>query len=48
MGPLRTTGFSGLKKDTNQKCLEIHAKLQLEFLLPRREALDSLTDKNKA
>lgn len=48
MGPLRTTGFSGLKKDMNQKCLEMHAKLQLEFLLPRREDPHPLTDKNKA
>lgn len=48
MGPLRTTGFSGLKKDMNQKCLEMHAKLQQEFLLPRREAPHPLTDKNKA
>lgn len=48
MGPLRTIGFSDLKEDIDQNCLEIHARLQLEFLLPRREVPRSLTDKNKA
>lgn len=47
MGPLRTIGFSDLKK-VLIKIVEIHARLQLEFLLPREEKSRSLTDKNKA